>query len=187
MSEAATAAPEFSRLIAFEDIADVALIKDLTATQDERAALATRFGLVSIDRLEGRVELDWIKLNRVLSVSVHVSATVAQTCVVSLEPLKAEIDERVQLFFARDLEQAAEFVDPEDTELIEGENLDIGEIVAEEMSLALDPYPRKTDLDESALNLGPGATLLADNGAESVPKRENPFEALAALKPKLEK
>lgn len=180
-----TAAPEFSRLIAFEDIGDVDLSKDIAATPDELVALAKRFGLISLERLEGRVDLGWLKLNRVLSVSVHLSATVVQTCVISLEPLAAEVDETVQLFFARDLEQAAEFVDPEDTDLIEGENLDMGEILAVELSLALDPYPRNPGLDESALKLGPGAALLTEEEAESAPKKANPFEALAALKPKL--
>ena len=54
-----------------------------------------------------------------------------------------------------------------------GEHLELGEAIAEQLSLALDPYPRV-----------PGATLELDDDAEAAPEatRPNPFAKLAGLK-----
>jgi uncharacterized metal-binding protein YceD (DUF177 family) len=54
------------------------------------------------------------------------------------------------------------------------EGLDLGEVAAEELSLALDPYPRK-----------PGARLEKSRYGESEEEAEkgrNPFAVLAGLK-----
>ena len=53
-----------------------------------------------------------------------------------------------------------------------GREIDLGEILVEELSLNLDPYPRKE-----------GVAFHADDA----PPRENPFAVLAKLKPKLVK
>ena len=61
-----------------------------------------------------------------------------------------------------------------DAEPLEEDRLDLAEIAAEELYLALDPYPR-----------APGARVSAgDNGGENGPARTGPFAALAALKGK---
>ena len=60
--------------------------------------------------------------------------------------------------------------------------------MAEELSLSLDPYPRRADIDPASLDLGPGAALLSEDAAaqesRDSAKKDNPFEVLAALKPK---
>lgn len=177
-------APEFSVEIDLDSIGDEPREVDLEANQEEKTALARRFGLISLGSLEAHLVLVWLKPGWILSVSGRISADVTQSCVVSLDPVPAAVTEEVDIIFARDSANMDGIVDPEDVEALEGESLDIGEIVAEELSLALDPYPRHPDLDPAALELGPGASLVTEEEASAAPKRANPFDVLADLKPK---
>lgn len=177
--------PEFSEIVDIDNLPEEELWRDIAANADERAALAARFGLVSLGRLEARIGIKWIEPGVVLEVSGTFSADVVQSCVVSLEPVEAAISENLALVFARDLDAAGEFVDPHEAEPLEGDTLDVGEIVAEELLLSLDPYPRRKDLDPAAMKLGPGATLSGEDDPGARPARNNPFEVLAEIKPKL--
>ena len=57
-----------------------------------------------------------------------------------------------------------------------GRTIDLGEAMAEELALALDPYPRAADADDLVLrDLGPNISV----GAE--PPAESPFAALRQL------
>lgn len=177
--------PEFSFIIELEDIPEEGASYTLAAGEEERSGLAARFGLQSIGRLEADVRLEWIKRNKALVVTGSISADVVQTCVVTLEPVPAKVDEPIDLTFARNVDAIAEFVDPEEAEPLEGETLDLGELVAEELSLGLDPYPRSPDIDPAALELGPGATYSTDDEpSEETPRGNRPFEVLAGLRRK---
>ena len=101
------------------------------------------------------------------------------------EPVNSIVDEEVDLVFARDTEGICNIADLDDAEPLEGETLDIGEIVAEELSLAMDPYPRRRDIDLTAIDLGPDVSLVDEDGAENHAEKRKPFDVLAALRPKL--
>lgn len=176
--------PEFSVEINLDSIGDTPREVALEANAEQKTALARRFGLLAIGSFSAHVALTWLKPGRVLSLTGRFSADVTQSCVVTLDPVPAEVAEDIDIIFARNAADVADNIDPNEVEPLEGETLDLGEIVAEELSLGLDPYPRHPDIDPAALDLGPGATLLAENEAEKGPKRENPFEILAELKPK---
>lgn len=144
---------------------------DLVADQQTRAAVAEHAGLESLPRLQA--SFDVTDSRGGLHVVGLVSATVGQTCVVTLEPLENEIDEAIDLVFARpeappmvgaevDL-SAADAPEP-----LIGGGVDLGEIATEFLILGLDPYPRKPD----------AIFQLAPAGDDSA----NPFAALAALK-----
>ena len=109
----------------------------------------------------------------------RVSATVGQTCVVTLEPLANEVEEAIDLVFAppsaikRDGEGAgAEERNPAESwsepEPLIGGTVDLGALATEFLILGLDPYPRK-----------PGAVFQPPGEASS---DEGPFAALAELK-----
>jgi uncharacterized metal-binding protein YceD (DUF177 family) len=66
--------------------------------------------------------------------------------------------------------------DDPDTMFLEGQNIDLGEAVAQSLGLALDPYPRVVDADER----------LKAAGVKSE-EEAGPFGALAGLKDKLGK
>jgi hypothetical protein len=101
--------------------------------------------------------------------------------VVTLDPLEARVEGAFERRFLPDLGETDEpdvFVEPEGEDPPEslGREIDLGEILVEELSLGLDPYPRK-----------PGAELETAAEGQSAPREKSPFAALAKLKPKLEK
>ena len=53
------------------------------------------------------------------------------------------------------LKYSYEVADLEDAEPLVGEIIDLGEIIAEEFSLSLDPYPRREDIDLAEIDFGP--------------------------------
>jgi len=181
-------APEFSVIVALDSIGEDDRSIDLSANEDERAALTRRFGLVSIDSFSAHVVLSWLKPGKVLSVKGRISAHVTQSCVITLDPVPAEIDEEIDLVFSQNPERTADIIDPNEAEMLDGEEIDTGEVVSEELSLSLNPYPRRADIDAGSVELGPGARLLSEEAAQEdareTVKKNNPFEALAALKPK---
>lgn len=181
-------APEFSVIVALDGIGDEARKMEISASEKQRAGLATRFGLVEIDELGADLVLEWLRPNKVLSLKGRLSARVTQSCVITLDPVAAELGEELDIVFSRNPEDTADIVDPNEAEVLVGEEIDVGEIVAEELSLSLNPYPRRADIDPAALELGPGAQFLSEEGAEQEArksaKKDNPFDVLAALKPK---
>lgn len=183
--------PEFSRLLRLEDIPEEGYRTRIGANAEESAALSTRFSVPAIEQLEAELVAEWVERDEVLRVSGRIRASATQSCVVTLEPVEASVDEEIDLLFGREEADTAPGVeleiDPEETEPLIGEEIDLGEIVATEFALSLDPYPRHPDIHPDALHLGPGATLSGDDSPESGRNapRNRPFEVLAGLKPKL--
>jgi uncharacterized metal-binding protein YceD (DUF177 family) len=70
-------------------------------------------------------------------------ATVTQTCVVSLEDFDALVQEVFQVRFVP-VGAESDDIDPDSDDEIpfEGNTIDLGEAAAEQLGLALDPYPR---------------------------------------------
>jgi uncharacterized metal-binding protein YceD (DUF177 family) len=168
---------EFSRPFPWGTIGKQERREEIQATPQECAALAARFGIVTIDALTAILRLRQ-ESGGAVRVRGRLNATVVQPCVVTLEPVVQKVDEPVDLRF---LPPGAEMdEDPEGPDEIPTENdiLELGEALAEQLSLALDPYPR-----------APGAALeegytLGDEAEEpeSPAPRPNPFAALKGLK-----
>lgn len=137
---------EFVREIKLEGARPPRVRFAIEATPSECAALAKRFNLVQLERLaaKGQAELGSGGLWRLTG---EMKASVVQSCVVSLEPVPAEIDERFELDFTveSDDEDAGEVeITIGDAEPLPPDGrLDVGEITAQQLSLALDPFPRK--------------------------------------------
>ncbi|HEX4112102.1 MAG TPA: DUF177 domain-containing protein [Stellaceae bacterium] len=133
---------EFSRPVEVARLGTAEARYDIAATAAERAALAKRFDLLSLDRLEARVTLRRVADDRV-QLNAALSADLAQTDVVTLDPVPGHIEDDFTLLFAEEagdagaLDPDAELVEP----LIDG-RIDIAEAVAQQLSLAIDPYPR---------------------------------------------
>lgn len=163
--------PEFSRPERLDAIGEPRTVR-IAADAAERAAVARRFGLPGIKRLEA-VLIVARDTGGVL-VTGRVTAAVTQACSVTGEPLKAAIDEPVALRFVATMDESEEIeldVDALDTLPIEGGAIDLGEAAAETLALALDPFPRSPHA-EAAL-----AALREDE--------PGPFAGLAALRDKL--
>lgn len=166
--------PEFSHVLRVDTIGDGREVA-LAADEPARAALARRFGLLAVARLEALFRLT--REGSVVLATGRVEATVTQACSVSGEPIAARVNEPVSLRFVEEGEVGDE-VELSETEVdtlpIEGGAIDLGEAAAETMALALDPFPRAEGAEE-ALRAA-GVLGEADTG---------PFSALAGLKDRL--
>jgi uncharacterized metal-binding protein YceD (DUF177 family) len=145
---------------------------DLVADERTRAALAKLAGLSDLPRLAASFDVTPHGRGG-LHVVGRVSATVDQTCVVTLEPIENDIDEAIDLVFAPASALAPPLgeveVPVEDApEPLVGGQIDLGAIATEFVILAIDPYPRKPDVVFQPPPAG-------DDSA-------HPFAALAALK-----
>lgn len=147
----------------------------LEAGAAERAALAQRFGIVSIERLSAVVALEPVKQG--VAATGTLDAEVVQSCAVSAEDVPVAIREPVNLRFVPERAPARpdEEVElgAEDLDVIEfsGNRFDLGEALAQTLALAIDPFLE-----------GPGAEEFRKTAGYFGEERESPFAALGKLK-----
>lgn len=138
---------EFSRTVETSRLGDEDIVREISARPDECATLADRFGLIAIERLAARLSLHRTP-NGALRLRARLSANVIQSCVVTLVPVPARIEEEFTLLYMPDAPSGSNEVvdvDAATEDAVEpwpGRTLDIGEAVAQQLALALDPYPR---------------------------------------------
>jgi len=154
---------EFSRPFRLERLGSGRERQVLVASPTERQALARRLGLAALHSLEAEVLVTGRPDLRLVSVSGSLTASLRQTCVVTLEEFDSTVEERIELQFSTDAASAEADEDeellPDAPEPLPKEGLDLGEEVTQQLSLALDPYPRKPDaaLPEAARDEDAGA------------------------------
>ena len=153
MAEQKAGPPPWHVPVTLEDIPETGAHFDLEPDAAVRAAVARVAGLRDLPRLKASFDVTHRGAGG-LHVLGSVSATVGQTCVVTLEPLDNEVEENIDLAFvpqpkaepADDAEQdksQTKDVDLEAPEpLIDG-TVDLGALATEFLILGLDPYPRK--------------------------------------------
>ena len=149
---------------------------EIAADEAERAALATRFGLIAVQRLGAALTVQREAAG--VGVRGRVTGAVIQACSVTDEPLDVDIDEPVALLFVERMETQEEVelgADTLDTVEIEGSAIDLGEVAAETMALALDPFPR-----------GPNAAAALKAAGVISEEEARPMGPFAGLKARLE-
>lgn len=173
--------PEFARPVELHHLEDgEERFETIAASPEECAALAGRFGLESLERLEAGIRL--VRRGTQVLAEADVVADAVQTCVVSLDPVPAHLRFRFTQLFDPDVRESGEFdelLDVEDDdppEPLVNDTVDVGEMVAERFGLELDPYPRK-----------PGATvdpryLAPEEAPQEDDAKPHPFAALKRLK-----
>ena len=167
--------PEFSRLVDARQLPAAPL--RLEADAAERAALAQRFELEAIDRLEADVTFE--PEGSTVLAQGQVEADIVQMCAVSGEPFPIRIAEPVSLRFVpgpvTELPEVEIEIDADEWDEIpfEGGKFDLGEAIAQSLALAIDPYATGPNAERVRQEAG-----LADEAASG------PFAALAALKEK---
>jgi len=169
--------PEFSRPLRVDTLSARGGVVDITASESEREALSARFGILEIGALSARLRLTVIGRGPLVRVSGRLEAEVVQACVVTLTPVPARIAEDFELAFGpseddecTEIDLAFESEDPPDP-IIDG-TIDIGEAVAEQLALALEPFPRA----DGAVFAPPA------EAAPATEEKANPFAALAGLR-----
>ncbi len=173
-------APEFSRPFRLDAIGGEPRAVQIAADEAERAALATRFGLVSIARLEAEAVLRREGTRVWAEGRLH--GEVVQSCVATGDPIPARVEEAFSLRF--DPEETARTEDEVELDegdldrlTYEGSAVDLGEAVAQGFSLALDPFPRVADADDRLRAAG----VASEDEVEAQRIETSPFAALKAL------
>lgn len=173
--------PELSRPIMVDSLGiDRDSVFDIHSGAEERALLARRFDLVALESLSAGVAATRTEAGE-MRLSGRLKAVAVQACVVTLEPVRSTIEADFNRVFSPRAtlgEKEYDFLafEGEDPpEPLEGGTVDAGEVVAETLALALNPFPR-----------APGASL--PTGAETTgktggaPEKSGPFAVLAKLK-----
>ncbi len=165
------------RIVRVHEVPPSGLTVPISATSEERAAIAAELDLVGLDRLAGTLTVRPQK--RGFRVEGEIAADVVQSCVVTLEPVAGSVRETIDVTYApvdvRPAAAAAEIdvtVDESDPpEPLEGNEIDVGALVLEHLVLGLDPYPR-----------APGATFEPPAETVEEPVRRSPFADLEKLR-----
>lgn len=173
--------PEFSRLVDADTISESPKLIEIGADETERRKLAGRFSLKGIDQLSARVKL--ARRAGIVHADGHVEAKVTQSCVVTGEPMPTSIDAPFSVRYVSDgfgapgAEEEVELSAEDcDTLPLDGNRIDLGELAAETLALALDPFPRSEGADAALKDAGLGGEI-----------ETGPFAALKALKERMDR
>lgn len=171
--------------VGLDDIQSEPRSYTVEATEEERDGLAERFKVVSIDKLQADITVGKVTNPKAISVAGDLSADLIQQCIVTLKNVPEKVQEHFELLLVSP-ELAAEFdedevyADPEapDYDSFDDDVIPVGEIVAQTLSVMMNPYPRV-----------PGAEIQPVAGQavsvnEEVGKKPNPFDVLSKLRDK---
>ena len=179
--------PEFSRPLVVDTLGADGGEREIEANPAECRALARRFHLEAVVSLSATLRL--IRLHGTNAGMVRVRgrlvAEVVQSCVVTLVPVPARVEESFSALFSPEAVAGGDeslldpFADDEDVpEAMVRGVVDLGELTAQHLSLALDPYPRAPGVEFTGFDDDAPDNDSPDGDA---PPR-NPFGVLAALR-----
>ncbi|WP_420409019.1 YceD family protein [Hoeflea sp.] len=155
----------------------------ISADEAELEKLKAQWDVLAVSAFEAEIAIGRWKRDGV-RLKGRVRATIEQACVVTLDPVEQQIDEEVEAVFLPENSRLAKrmtdgngemFLDPEGPDLpdtFSGDTIDVGAVAAEFAALAIDPYPRKPDLDYAD-------RIESD---ETTDKKPSPFAVLQGLK-----
>jgi uncharacterized metal-binding protein YceD (DUF177 family) len=178
---------EIERIVDLDRMGAGGAALEIVASEGERSALTRRFGFLGLPAFSARVTVDRRPGGQVV-VEGRLRGKIVQACILTLDPVTQELDEAFRIVFKQDL---AEDRDPESGEALvnaqvdapeplPGNLLDIGEIVAEQLSLAADPYPRRPGVKLEDVLPKPRHSGRPGRNEQ----RRHPFAGLAALRDK---
>jgi uncharacterized metal-binding protein YceD (DUF177 family) len=162
------------------DLGDRPLARSREATADERIELARELDILSCDGLSVAYEIKPLGPGRYRFAGT-LECDVSQACVVTLDPVPAHLSEAFSIELGPPgtvEDEPADAGDREvlsipDVEPIENGRIDVGAMIYDVVSAALEPYPRKPD----------AAFDWVDPKIAADPAAASPFAALAKLKP----
>jgi len=162
--------PEFSRVVPLARLGSAPFWQKIEATPSERERLSRRFDLVALNRLTAAVELRR-QGDELIVLEAALDAAFVQSCAVTLEPVAGSLSNSFVLIYGpaeAEHQETGSLIDEAVFEPLNGDVIDIGEAVAQELSLLLPVFPQ--DLD---------ATIDAESPVQLT---ESPFAPLARLK-----
>ena len=178
--------PEFSRPYEVTSLGAKGKHIKLSARDDEMKALAERFSILSVDQLSAECLIVPIRRDR-YKITGHFETTITQACGVSLEPITQKLSRDFSLMLLRETKKPQDDTleidfdhDEEDCEFLVSNTTDLGELVAQYLSLEIDPFPRRADATGDEL----GHKIIKEEDVVFEPEKKNPFEVLKSLKHK---
>jgi len=147
---------------------------DLVADEAERDAIAQRFGLQSLERLEAHATLN--RDGACVRAEGRILAALDQSCVITGDAVPAHVDEAFEVAFLPEPEVARSEeeieLDPTDCDVVfhDGSTIDLGSAIADTLALGLPAYPRS-----------PGAEAALKEAGILTEAEASPFAALAQL------
>ena len=177
--------PEFSRPIETESLSHGTTEKKLEASREECEALKERFSIDKLKQLSAILQLARTGSGKRLKVTVsgHLNATLSQTCVVTLEPFETEISTEFQTLFdvgatETDENWDLDLQDDDPPEPIVDGLIDLGELIAQSLSLEINQHPRKPGLDNNSTDIDQANHSTESNENQN----QNPFAVLKNMK-----
>jgi hypothetical protein len=127
------------------------------ADEGQRRAIAEALEIVSVEALTAELDVGPIGADAI-SVRGALTASVVQEDVVTLDPVRQEVGETIDLTLVPAADDSLhkkrgpETIDVEDADerdVYRGGRIDLGAIVFEHLALGLDPYPRSPEVEFS--------------------------------------
>jgi len=153
------AIPEFSRLVPLARLGFAPFRQQIDATPSECEKLCHRLSAAVELRRQSR---------EIIVLEAAFEAEFVQSCVVTLEPVAGSVADRFMLVYGpaeAEQQEIGSQLDEAAFEPLNGDMIDIGEAVAQELSLSLPAFPRhpdaKTDAETIAQSTGSPLISLA--------------------------
>jgi uncharacterized metal-binding protein YceD (DUF177 family) len=159
------------QLLGLSEVGKDAVRRRFVADAEARARIAKVLGLESLASLEADLKVSsWLDG---VQIGGTWKATVGQICGVTLDPFESQLDGELQIRAVPMGSQALQMDEDHELELdpdaddppdvLAGDQLDLGAYVVEDLSLAIDPFPRKPGVafepPETSAEISPFAVL----------------------------
>ncbi|MCF6214799.1 MAG: DUF177 domain-containing protein [Emcibacter sp.] len=181
---------EFSRPIDVTTVGKNGRHFNFQATETEKSALAFRFDVLEIMRLDAKADIAPAKKGQ-YKLTVSYNVKLKQACSISLEAIVDDLSGNFTVILQHpprvpnkqsqkeDLE--IDFVYEEgDIEYINSNLVDVGELIAQYISLEINPYPRRPDATGEEL----GQKIIQEEDVNLSQEKKSPFAVLKSLKHK---
>jgi uncharacterized metal-binding protein YceD (DUF177 family) len=137
---------DLSRPISLSRIGPGGLTVLVQATPEECGVVAARMGIPAIRSLECRFRMSFRGDQGSIYAEGRLHAQVTRECVVSAEDFETAVEDEFAICFVPSGHERddTDLPDPDlpDEVPYDGDTIDLGEATAEQLGLALDPYPR---------------------------------------------
>jgi len=178
--------PEFSHIVQVCALGSSPLELDLSATAEQRVALAKRMNVDGLEDFQAHVSLILLK-NSDVDMTATFSAKVRQPCVITTKPVISDLKATFSMTYSKVIEDDEE-EDDEDFDdfesqydppepLIDGQ-IDVGETLTEQLALEIPPFPRVKGA------VFDGFETVSKTLSKEVFEKKNPFAVLSQLKEK---
>jgi len=177
---------EFSRVVDVTNLGAKGRHFKFQATEEEQDALRERYSVVAVQNLTAECSLIPHGKGRFKMEAVF-RAKIIQECGISLEPVTEDISNSFIITLHQNNkknnkeETEIDFeIDEDDIEYLTSTSVDMGDLIAQYISLEINPYPRKEDATGKEL----GKEIIQDDDLSLVTEKKNPFAILKSLKHK---